>query len=577
MRSIPRARGGRCTTRAYGRSYKARPDDRLVYQMAIGSPVADATAPPARSARRQPSQPHARALPRRLGSDRRVRRAVGPTAAARARETGAARHRGVALQRDRPDRRRLHAHHRRPVLPRHGRAHAGRRSRRPRAPRRRAGADGTNWLFVGRVTANKAQHDLVKALATYRGLHRPAARLHLVGGGVDSTYGRAVRAYSEALGVADAGRDAGRGVVRGARRVLRRRRRLRLVQRTRGLLRPDPRGDGAPRPGRRVRRRSRPGNRGRRRVAARLEGSRRVRHCRRAGALRLPRCGAAWSRGDSSGCAPSIRSQSGGRSSRRSRPWRPREDSPSSAPRYGDDIAGGAETAARLLATELVARTDWRVDVLTTTARDATTWANDFRAVPVSSTVSTVHRFPVERTRRVDFDRLCARLLYRPRRASAAEQVAWVEEQGPYSPALVAAIAASDADVVAFHPYLYYPTVVGLPLVARRAVLHPAAHDEQPIRLPIFRATFAADGRARLLERGRAAVHRTALPGRRPDRSSSSASASSPDPAIPRPRGPRSASVTSRSCCASGASTTARGRACSLSASRGTRNGVRAT
>ena len=64
--------------------------------------------------------------------------------------------------------------------------------------------DGTNWLFVGRVTANKAQHDLVKALATYRSYIDPRARLHLVGGGVDSTYGRAVRAYSEALGVADA-------------------------------------------------------------------------------------------------------------------------------------------------------------------------------------------------------------------------------------------------------------------------------------------------------------------------------------------------------------------------------------
>jgi glycosyltransferase involved in cell wall biosynthesis len=161
-------------------------------------------------------------------------------------------------------------------------------------------------------------------------------------------------------------------------------------------------------------------------------------------------------------------------------------------PRYGDDIAGGAETAARLLATELVARTPWRVEVLTTTARDATTWSNDF---PTEASVLDgveVRRFAVARTRRADFDRLCARLLYRPRRASPEEQVAWVEEQGPFAPALVAAVAASDADVVAFHPYLYYPTVVGLPLVARRAVLHPAAHDEQPIRLPIFRETFAA-------------------------------------------------------------------------------------
>ena len=52
-------------------------------------------------------------------------------------------------------------------------------------------------------------------------------------------------------------------------------------------------------------------------------------------------------------------------------------------------------------------------------------------------------------------------------------------------------MAASDADVVAFYPYLYYPTVRGLPLVAERAVLHPAAHEEPALHLPIFDDLFA--------------------------------------------------------------------------------------
>ena len=44
---------------------------------------------------------------------------------------------------------------------------------------RTAGAD---LLFVGKVSPHKGQHDLVKALAAYRRLYDPAARLHLVGG-----------------------------------------------------------------------------------------------------------------------------------------------------------------------------------------------------------------------------------------------------------------------------------------------------------------------------------------------------------------------------------------------------------
>jgi glycosyltransferase involved in cell wall biosynthesis len=66
-----------------------------------------------------------------------------------------------------------------------------------------------------------------------------------------------------------------------------------------------------------------------------------------------------------------------------------------------------------------------------------------------------------------------------------------VDLQGPRSPALLDAVAASDADVLAFYPYLYYPTVRGLPLVAERAVLHPAAHEEPALHLPLFDDLFA--------------------------------------------------------------------------------------
>src|SRR3546814_10461420 len=45
----------------------------------------------------------------------------------------------------------------------------------------RAERHGRRWLFVGRVVPNKAQHDIVLALAWYRAVHDPDAELHLIG------------------------------------------------------------------------------------------------------------------------------------------------------------------------------------------------------------------------------------------------------------------------------------------------------------------------------------------------------------------------------------------------------------
>ena len=44
--------------------------------------------------------------------------------------------------------------------------------------------------------------------------------------------------------------------------------------------------------------------------------------------------------------------------------------------------------------------------------------------------------------------------------------------------------------MVAFYPYLYHPTVAAIGKVTVPAVLHPAAHDEPCLYLPVFRGTF---------------------------------------------------------------------------------------
>jgi len=60
---------------------------------------------------------------------------------------------------------------------------------------------GTEWLFVGRLAPNKAQHDVVKAFAAYRELSGDDARLHLVGASSSHQYEMALRAFVDGLGL----------------------------------------------------------------------------------------------------------------------------------------------------------------------------------------------------------------------------------------------------------------------------------------------------------------------------------------------------------------------------------------
>jgi glycosyltransferase involved in cell wall biosynthesis len=67
----------------------------------------------------------------------------------------------------------------------------------------------STWLFVGQVAPHKAQHDIVKALATYRRLFDPNARLRLVGYPLSRSYVEAIEHYIADLGLGDAVELAG--------------------------------------------------------------------------------------------------------------------------------------------------------------------------------------------------------------------------------------------------------------------------------------------------------------------------------------------------------------------------------
>src|SRR5439155_1624631 len=152
--------------------------------------------------------------------------------------------------------------------------------------------------------------------------------------------------------------------------------------------------------------------------------------------------------------------------------------------RYGDGVAGGAETHARELTKRLAPHLD--VEVLTTAAQDYRTWENAFTAGIEWVDDVPVRRFPVMRPRAWDF-KLYERRAYTTPHTLEDERT-FVDQQGPYAPDLLEHLWRNgrDADHFLFFTYIYYPTVRGLPLVPERAVLVPTAHDDPALDLAIY-------------------------------------------------------------------------------------------
>lgn len=146
----------------------------------------------------------------------------------------------------------------------------------------------------------------------------------------------------------------------------------------------------------------------------------------------------------------------------------------------------------RRLAHALTAR-GWSVEVWTTTAADEARWSRGFALGPDLDAGIRVHRFPVLMGRRPWLFRQLSRAVYHLPRPVAPEHL-WSMVQGPYSPALVAALARADPVPTLFSPYLFHPILYGLPAAPHPRILCPAAHDEPALLLGIVRReVLAAD------------------------------------------------------------------------------------
>ena len=158
--------------------------------------------------------------------------------------------------------------------------------------------------------------------------------------------------------------------------------------------------------------------------------------------------------------------------------------------RYGADINGGAEQHARYVAEHLAKHV--QVEVLTTCAhRDYISWKNELPAgLEVVNGIS-VHRFPVAVERDpIEFAKWSAKVFTQSH--SYRDELAWLEAEGPTSPALVNHIKAHEADYdfFIFFSFRYHHSFHGCRAVASKAILVPTAERDGALGLGIFPPVF---------------------------------------------------------------------------------------
>ncbi len=158
--------------------------------------------------------------------------------------------------------------------------------------------------------------------------------------------------------------------------------------------------------------------------------------------------------------------------------------------RYGADINGGAELHARYIAERLAKHAD--VEVVTTCARDYVTWRNERPAGVETVNGIPVRRFPVDHERDPNtFGRHSRRVFEQTH--SVADELTWLDSEGPASRAMVDYLARGDAfEFVILFSYRYYHAYQVARRIPEKSILVPTAERDPAVGLAIFGPVFRA-------------------------------------------------------------------------------------
>jgi glycosyltransferase involved in cell wall biosynthesis len=140
--------------------------------------------------------------------------------------------------------------------------------------------------------------------------------------------------------------------------------------------------------------------------------------------------------------------------------------------RYGTEILGGPEYACRLTAERLAERHD--VDVLTTCARDARTWKNEYTEGADRIRGVLVRRFAVSQPHdAAALKQYTDSILSVPR--SRAEEIAWSRRLGPQSNGLIDQLRRQHRsyDVIVFFSLMQPATVEGVQFAGDHSIVFP--------------------------------------------------------------------------------------------------------
>jgi glycosyltransferase involved in cell wall biosynthesis len=160
-------------------------------------------------------------------------------------------------------------------------------------------------------------------------------------------------------------------------------------------------------------------------------------------------------------------------------------------PRYGAELTTGAEHACRLLAEQVSDRHD--IDVLTTCARDARTWKNEYPEGPDRVRGVLVRHFAVTQSHdRGAFRQLTEQIGGSAR--SRSEELEWVRRLGPWSPSLLEYLKRQGRgyDALVFFSLWHPTTVHGIAVAPERSILFPHLRLEPALRFGLWNELFAS-------------------------------------------------------------------------------------
>lgn len=155
-------------------------------------------------------------------------------------------------------------------------------------------------------------------------------------------------------------------------------------------------------------------------------------------------------------------------------------------PRYGAEISDGAEHACRLLAEQLVERHD--VEVLTTCARDAQTWSNEYPEGQDRMRGVLVRRFAAAQAEEPSAVREYADWLFKTPH-TRADEIEWVRQVGPWAPGLIDHLKrqSRNYDALVFFSLYHATTVHGALVAPDRSFIFPYLRLDAALRLSLWR------------------------------------------------------------------------------------------